>query len=120
MARFNPFQQDENALSPENVRILDLHVEPWPDGKRVRVHMTLTPFQQPPDLEISILNDQKQEVSHVTVVENIDDKLVLTIHLRVPEPHGDYVLKAIVHYNELGAVTQDDCVFKIPAEPDSD
>ncbi len=116
MARFNPFQQDENALSPENVRILDLHVEPWLDGKRVRVHITLTPFQQPPDLELSILNDQEQEVSHVTVVENIDDKLVLTMHLRVPEPQGDYVLKAIVSYKEIGTVTQGNCVFVTPGK----
>jgi len=120
MARFNPFQQDENALPPEKVQILDLHVEPWPDGKRVRVHITLTPFQQPPDLELTIYNGQKQEVSHVTVVENIDDKLVLTMHLRVTDPQGDYVLEANVSYNEIGTVTQGDCGFVIPGETEPD
>jgi len=116
MARFSPFQQDENALPPEKVQILDLHVEPWPDGKRVRVHITLTPFQQPPDLELIIYNDQKQEVSHATVVENIDFRLVLTMHLRVSEPQGGYHLEAIVRYTDFGKVTQGDCVFQIPAE----
>lgn len=120
MARFNPFLQDENALPPEEVRIIDLHVEPWPDGKRVRVHLTLTPFQQPPDLELTLFNEQNHEVSHVTIVENIDYKLVLTMHLRVAEPQGKFTLKAIVNYQEFGTVSHRDYSFDLPGEPETE
>ncbi|HEX7973527.1 MAG TPA: hypothetical protein VF498_03890 [Anaerolineales bacterium] len=38
----------EDALPPDQVRFIDLHVELWPDGRRVRVHAEITPFQQRP------------------------------------------------------------------------
>lgn len=116
MSRFNPFQQDENALPPEEVRFLDLHVEPWPDdSRRVRVHVSLTPFQQPPNLELSIVDPQDREVSHVSIIENIDFKFVLTMHLRDREPQDEYRLEAILSYQDTGIVTQESCGFRIQA-----
>ena len=41
-------------LPPEVTRILDLRVESYPDGKRVRVRLELTPFQQRPYIELTL------------------------------------------------------------------
>ncbi|GAP14394.1 hypothetical protein LARV_02163 [Longilinea arvoryzae] len=116
MSRFNPFQPNENALPPEQVRFVDVHVEPWPDGRRVRVHLTLTPFQQPPDLEVAILDGQGREVSHIAIIENIDDHFVVTMHLRDPETQSDYRLEARLSYQSKGTIAQTGCTFQIPPE----
>jgi hypothetical protein len=119
MPRFNPFQKDENALPPEQVRFLDVHVEPWPDGRRVRVHVSLTPFQQPPNLEMSIVDPSGSEISRIAIIENIDFKFVLTMHLRDTSPHEEYLLEAAVSYEELGIVARESCNFQVQTNPSS-
>jgi hypothetical protein len=114
MSRFNPFQQNEDALPPEEVRILDLHAEPWQDGRRIRVHITLTPFQQPPNLEASIYDLQGNEVSHASIIENIDDKLVITMHLRDRESQAEYWLEVSLSFPEMGTVAKSSCSVIIP------
>ncbi|NMB67775.1 MAG: hypothetical protein GYA20_03320 [Chloroflexi bacterium] len=116
MQRFNPFQPDEDALPPEEVRFLDVHVEPWPDGRRVRVHIRLTPFQQPPNLEMAIIDPQGREVSHVSIIENIDFQFVLTMHLRDSDPQPEYHLEVELSYPEKGTVAQNSCMFLLPRE----
>ena len=116
MQRFNPFQPDEDALPPEEVRFLDVHVEPWPDGRRVRVHVRLTPFQQPPNLEMVILDQQGREVSHISIIENIDFQFVLTMHLRDPEPQPEYRLEVELSYPDKGTITQNSCKFSLTQE----
>jgi hypothetical protein len=116
MQRFNPFQPDEDALPPEEVRFLDVHVEPWPDGRRVRVHVRLTPFQQPPNLEMVILDPQGREVSHISIIENIDFQFVLTMHLRDPEPQPEYRLEVELSYPDKGTITQNSCKFSLTQE----
>lgn len=116
MPRFNPSEQAEDALPPEQVRFLDLHAEPWPDGRRVRVHVTLTPFRQPPNLEASIFTLQGLEVSHVSIIENVDDRFVITMHLRDRDPQSEYRLEALVSYPEKGTVARDSCIFSMPIE----
>lgn len=113
MSRFNPFQQDENALPPEEVRFLDVHVEPWPDGRRVRVHVTLTPFQQPPNLEAMIFDPHGREVSHISIIENIDFQFVITMHLRDPEPQPEYRLEIELGYQDKGTITKSSCTFSL-------
>lgn len=113
MQRFNPFQPDEDALPPEEVRFLDVHVEPWPDGRRVRVHIRLTPFQQPPNLEMAIIDPQGREVSHVSIIENIDFQFVLTMHLRDSEPQPEYRLEVELSYHELGIIDRNVSNFNL-------
>ncbi len=45
------------GLPPAEVRFTELRIEPWPDGRRLRVHVSLTPFQNKPDLEAMILDE---------------------------------------------------------------
>ncbi len=113
MSRFNPFQPDEDALAPEDVRFLDVHVEPWPDGRRVRVHITLTPFLQPPNLDVVITDPQGREASRISIIENIDYQFVFTMHLRDPQPQPEYLLETILSYPEKGTITQSSCKFSL-------
>ena len=44
----------EAPLPPGETRISAVRAEPWPDGRRVSVEVEITPFQQRPNLHISI------------------------------------------------------------------
>jgi len=88
-------------LPPEEVRIRELTAEPWPDGRRVRVYIELTPFQTRPNGEINITNEEEQEVASVSFIETIDPKMQFTLHLRAPETPGDYSVNAIIFYPVL-------------------
>lgn len=116
MPRFNPIQPTEGALPPAEVRFLDLHVEPWEDNTRVRVHIRLTPFQAPPNLEVQLLDVNSREVASVIVIENIDFALVFTLHIRPPSAPGPFALTARIEYQDIGEVDRRFIRFSLPTE----
>lgn len=114
MAQLNPLQPDESALPPEEVRFLDLHVEPWPDGRRIRVQVTLPSFQQPPNLDLTVFNAQGKRVSHVMIIENTEEQFAINMHLSTNESQGEYQLKALLHYPDKENIAQSSCFFQLP------
>lgn len=108
----NPFPS-EDALPPQDTRFTELRIEPWADGRRVRVHMGLTPFQQRPNLEAHILDSQGNEIASTTIIENMDIKLVFTMHIRGPEITGPFTLLANIAYQDLGVVDEGKVVFDL-------
>ncbi len=93
------------ALPPTEVRILDMHTEPWPDGRRFKVLITLTPFQQFPNLEVILLNGKAEELARTSIIETAEEKLVFTMHLRgEAAPGQEYLLRAILSYPDLPGV----------------
>ncbi len=115
MPKYNPNDLPEDARQPSEVRITELSVEPWPDGKRVRVLVSLTPFANRPDLNASVLNDQGAEICSANIIQSMDERLIFTLHLRGDSPSGRYLLKMDVSYEDLGQVDQRTLEFEIPA-----
>lgn len=96
-------------LPPDEVRIRKFEVNPWPDGRRVRVYLEVTPFQKRPNGEISIINAKGQEMASVSIIETMDPKMEFTLHLRGAEPFGPYkVIAAIFYLEEPPEPSQDD------------
>jgi len=87
-------------LPPNEVHIRQLNAEPWPDGKRVRVYLEISPFQIKPNGEISISNQEGLEVASISIIETIDPKMEFTIHLRTADTKGTYQVKAEIFYYE--------------------
>ncbi len=87
-------------LPPDEVHIRQLIAEPWSDGRRVRVYLEITPFQKRPNGEISIIKQPGVEVASVSIIETIDPKMEITLHLRDPETAGEYFVQAIIFYSE--------------------
>lgn len=116
MPRFNPLRPIEGAVPPAEVRFRALHVEPWEDNRRIRVHIRLTPFQNPPDLEAQVVDAQGREVASAKVIENIDFDLVFTLHIRPPDAPGPFQLTAWVEYQDLGEVDRKSITFTLPVE----
>ncbi len=100
MEFFLPDQQDPNLkrLPPEQVRILALQAEPYPDGRRVRVTLEITPFETRPHLEVTLRDPQGAEVSTVSLVEPMSWSLEFTMHLRGAQAVGEYTLLARLFY----------------------
>ena len=106
----------EVPLPPKEIRIRDFGVEPYPDGKRLRLTLELTPFQKPPSSEIFVTDQFGDLVATANIIEIIDPKMQLTMHLRRPDPQGAFVARAIIFYTQdLDAVTEGDQIIAPPA-----
>jgi hypothetical protein len=94
------FFQDPTAipLPPNEVRIKSLEAEPWPDNRRVRVTLEVTPFQKRPNGEVNISNPQGDEVASVSIIESIVPRMEFTMHMRGEIPAGEYRLSAVLFY----------------------
>lgn len=94
--------QDPSAipLPPNEVRILKLHAEPWPDKQRVRIYLELTPFQKHPSGEITVQNPEGVELATLSIIETIDPKMEFTVHLRGPATEGENLVSATIYYLE--------------------
>jgi len=114
MKRFHPLQPHPDAVPPEQVRFLELFIEPREDRQRVRIHARLTPFQKPPNLEFEIRDASDEVIASAYIVENIDYDLVITMHLlRLSPQSQQFTLHANIQYDEIGLVSKDSAVFSL-------
>ena len=98
------FFQDPTAipLPPNEVRIKELRAEPWPDNRRVRITLEVTPFQKRPNGQVTISNPLGDEVATASIIESIIPRMEITMHLRGEPPAGEYRVSATIYYvNEL-------------------
>lgn len=113
MQRFNPLTPPEDGLPPAEVRITELTVEPWPDQRRVKVSVSVTPFLERPNVNAAIQDSQGHEVASITIVETIDFHMLFTMHIRADDPAGHYTLTASLTYPELEVVHQRMVTFEL-------
>lgn len=92
---------DEAPVPPDEVRIRELTAQPRPDGVRIKVHFALTPFQKRPNIEVDITNAEGRQVAAFEVVEAIDPKMDVTMHIREARPSGHYTLGMSVFYADI-------------------
>src|SRR5690348_13666718 len=87
---------------PEEMRILELRVEPVQDGgpARLRVYLEVTAFQQRPYLEVTLQDAEGREIASVSVIEPMQRKNVFTMHVRGPQQDGRFGLAARLFYPE--------------------
>jgi hypothetical protein len=106
---YNPSHMDLNfvtdpELAPrprEEMAITSFKATPYPDGRRIRLDIVTTPFvpADRPNLDVVALDADGEPVGSVSVIETANYKLSLTMHLRVPEPTGEYTFKVMLFYD---------------------
>jgi len=112
------YQPPEGALPPKEVRFTGLSTEPWPDGKRILVLVTVTPFQKPPNLQATVYDSAGNEVSSIHVIEFAEDRLAFTIHLHsIERIDGIFTLNANLYYADLGPVDEIKAEFEAHEAP---
>lgn len=104
----------EVPLPPREVRITEVEARPAPDGRRVALQITLTPFLEYPNLEIVLFRPDGEEERSLTVVGTMDRRLILTLHVKQPMP-GEY--RARVDLLHEGEVLQTQHVTFLLPEP---
>jgi hypothetical protein len=96
------FFQDPSAipLPPDEVKIIELRADPWPDKQRIKVILEITPFQKRPNGEIRLLDAHGLQISSVNIIESIEAKMEITLHMRGATPEGDFTVSAMIYYLE--------------------
>lgn len=87
-------------LPPDEVRIQKVSFRPYPDRRRVRVHIEIAPFQKRPSLEVVILDENNEQVAQTRVIETMGRVLEMTLHLRASQPGGVYTVQTSLYYQE--------------------
>ena len=91
----------EVPLPPREVRITKVEARPAPDGRRVALLITLTPFLEYPNLEVVLYRPDGEEERSLTVVGTMERHLALTLHVKQPLP-GEYHARVdLIHEGEV-------------------
>ncbi|HNT53709.1 MAG TPA: hypothetical protein PKG95_03295 [Anaerolineaceae bacterium] len=105
---------DEDARPPAEVRLVDLAVQPYADGRRVRVLVELTSFQQPPNLEIQLSAADGEVVSLTHIIETAVAQLSFTMHIRSATAVGPFTAAVRLYYPDLDSVDERQVTFETP------
>lgn len=102
-----PPESGNLPVPPGEIRFLTVNVEPVIDNGpvRLRVYLETTAFQTRPYMEISLLNQDGEEIASASVIEPMQRKNVITLHVRGPQKTGSFHLQTRLFY---------------PDQPDSD
>lgn len=89
-------------VPPEEMRFLELRAEPVHDDGplRTRVYIEVTPFRKRPHIDIALTGADGEEVASVNIVEPMQRKNVITMHIRGAQTSGQFTLHARLYYPE--------------------
>jgi len=94
----------------EEVRFNQLGLYVYEDHKRVAVGFDITPFLERPSIQVTVLNEEGQEVSNLTVIEAMQPNFNLTMHMQMPQeddkPPDNYRLEATLYYRSADGERQ--------------
>jgi hypothetical protein len=119
--RMEFFNTDPDLIRypPAETHLLELRATLNPDGKRLRVILDLTPFQQRPLLELELTDSSGNEVASASIIEPVGWKLELTLHIRRTTPTNEnYTLAASLSYPELGEIDRRTVSIIVPTAAD--
>lgn len=85
---------NEKPLPPEEVRIRELIAKPKMHGQQVFVTLDISPFQERPNAEIIITNQDGIAVASANIIETMFNKVEMNLHLRVKPSAGKYSVTA--------------------------
>jgi len=98
---------------PEETHIQTLSAQAWPDGRRIRINLETTPFQQRPHIEVALTNAQGEEIASTSFVEPLSWKIEFTMHIRGPI-HNPYTLTARLYYPQGPSDEPKHITFEVP------
>lgn len=95
-------QNNDNLVPRDQVRLTRLEAQPFPDRRRVKVLVDVTPFRERPNLEITILDGAGQQAAMTNVIATMHFKMEFNLHLRTPDdPSGPYAVQVMLYYDDV-------------------
>jgi hypothetical protein len=102
------FEDEQETLRlPHQVEIMDVYVRPLPDGRRVAVQVTLTPFVESPSFDVTILRADGAVDRTLSVIGTLDRTSLLTMHLSQPARADEYTARVDLHHGGVVLQTRD-------------
>lgn len=77
---------------PSDIELEEISAELYPDHKRLRVRIRLTPFQKKPSAEVIVKDQEGHLVKTAHLVQVLEPVSEITIHLPSQIPAGSYQL----------------------------
>jgi hypothetical protein len=112
------FQIDPNVerLLPADTRLINLRAVPSSDGKRLKIGLDMTPFQQKPYLDLILTGPSGDTLATTSIVEPVGWNLELNLHIRKSPSNlsGKCKLTVVISYPDLGEVDRRDLTIEIP------
>lgn len=99
---------------PEETKISSLGAETYPDGRRLRVNIAITPFQKRPYIEVMLNDKDGNEIASTSIVEPLSWKLEFTMHLR-GEINNPYTLNAKLYFPD--GPSQEPVLYSFDVQP---
>ena len=96
----NPAEAGNIPVPPGEMRFKEVKIEPVVDNGpiRLRVYLETTAFQQRPYIEVTLFNNQGDEIASASIIEPMQRKNVFTMHLRGEQRSGQFHLQARLFY----------------------
>lgn len=89
---------DETPRMREDVRFESLRIEVSPEGRRVAVDLVIVPFIERPTVELTLTNGEQKRAGLLTIIETLDRKIQVVMHLRDAHTVNPYTLDASLFY----------------------
>ena len=88
----------EAPRPPDQVEITDVSVRPLPDGRRIVVQVTLTPFTESPSFDVTIVRPDGRVERTLSVIGSLERTSTLTMHLTQLERADEYTARVdLIH-----------------------
>ena len=94
------FDEGATPLPPDEVCIEHAAAQPYTEGTRVQVTITLSPFQEKPNLAISIVDHNNETLVTAEVLEPISITTEITLHMKPTNPDLCHTLVVNLYYEE--------------------
>ncbi len=106
-----------DKMLPADTRVLNVHAEPHSKGKLLKVGLDLTPFQQKPYIDLTLVDSSGELMASTSIVEPVNWNFELNLHIRKSTPFqtGNFTLTVVISYPDLGEVDRRDLTFEIPS-----
>ncbi len=94
---------DNGDLVPkprDEIKIESLNATPYPDRFRVFLEIKVTPFQERPNLLVTVHDEDDKLVGELNIIETMHANMEFTLHIRGKEdPAGAYSVTAELFYD---------------------
>jgi hypothetical protein len=101
----------EAPVPPDQMSFRSIEVEPYSDGERVSVTLSVAPFLVRPSIDIEVLDAEGSKVASSSIIDATETKLSLTLHLRSPAAGDPLTLVARLLYPDIGQVDLQQTTF---------
>jgi hypothetical protein len=97
---FNLTPVNPNGRPRDEVRITSICALPYGDGRRIHLHVVLTPFQERPTLHVQVFGPSGRVAGSLSVIESDAHDIELTVHVRGEIEPGLHRVQAVLQFGE--------------------